>query len=139
MAGDYSGLRAEKVEPSKGYYDLIYDPVTRREVEVSGPLEVAQACELRLSLWQTGWILDREHGFPWFRFLGQKLDPRLPADRVFFEGWLRYVAQKDPRITRILGVSVELDKNRHITAEIEGVTMNGQQLRARVRTPLGGG
>jgi hypothetical protein len=136
MAGDYNGFRAEKVEDSKGYYDVIYDPVTRREVEVTGPLEIAQACELRLRLWQTGWILDREHGFPWFRFLGQKFDPRLPTERAFLDGWVRYVAQKDPRLKRVRTVTMDLDKNRHLVLALEGETMNDEELTVRIRTPL---
>lgn len=138
MAGDYTGFLAERVEDSKGYYDVIYNPQTRREELVRGPQEVAQACELRLSLWQSGWLLDRTHGFPWFRFLGQKIDPRMPADRAFLEGWIRYVALRDPRLRRVTRVFLELGKNRHLEVVLDGETMNGQALQARVRSPLGG-
>lgn len=120
----YRGHVSMAVHNTDGYFDFALDEAGRI-AEVDGPLEVAQAARLRLVLWRGGWVLDRTHGVPWYRFVGRKdVTPEL------LQMVLREVILRDERIRRVTELEVSPDDlGRVWRVRWLGETATGEALR----------
>lgn len=127
MAGPYRGRANFKLSYAKGFADIEADEYGR-VIEIEGPPEVAQACELGLRIARPSYIYDKREGFPWFMFLG-KWFPN-------FMGLLRLQARdviaRDERIKSLPQINVDwLSKeNRQIGVEFEGFLHDDETLKS---------
>jgi len=135
----YTGHVSMDVTEKDGYFDLQLDDQGRVKL-VTGPVEVAQAAELRLRLWMKGWFLDVDHGFPWERIVGRK-----DFTREEFIMWAVKVILRDERIRAVTYTNIisfppdgggERAKEGILEFEWRGTTMSGEELQKRVELSI---
>ena len=128
MAGPYVGRANLMVSYSKGYADLDTDDLGR-VLEVEGPLEVVQSCELALRGARPSYIYDVREFFPWVRYLG-KMFPRI-FEVLSLE--VRSVLMVDQRVKSLKRVTVgwQDESNRIVGVEFEGSTHDDDTLVSR--------